>query len=256
MPPSYGLSGSLTRKKREELLLALPAGLGFNGTMELISSATEAAWLDTLTTRWQEMGGEALTARGSFKAALSGGSTPGTFYRHLARLEWPWEATHLFVGDERLVPAEHKDSNYRMIYEAFYPRKITLERWKTESVRPEDAATDYEKRLRVELSDPPRFDLIMLGIGDDGHTASLFPATAALQEETKLCVLNRVPQLETFRLTFTYPLIRLAREVWFVTRGPKKLPWIEKMVAGTDASFPAARVTTENGPVKIFHCAE
>lgn len=220
--------------------------------MQRIDFATEEAWLDGLLNAWQQTGGASLQSRGDFKVALAGGSTPAAFYKSLSKTEWPWAATRFFIGDERWVPIDHAQSNYRMIYESFYPHKIQLTRWKTELTKPEEAALDYERQLKQELSQPPRFDLILLGIGEDGHTASLFPNTRGLDEESRLCISNHVPKLETFRLTFTYPLISNAREVWFLAKGEKKLPWIEKMIKGTDTSFPAARIKCA-GEVKIFY---
>jgi len=221
--------------------------------MERIDFSTEGAWLDGLLEAWKAVGGASIHARGDFKVALSGGSTPGSFYKALAKTEWPWEATKFFIGDERWVPIVHSQSNYRMIYESFYPHKIQLTRWKTELTKPEEAASDYERILKQELSSPPRFDLILLGIGDDGHTASLFPGTKGLPEEKRLTFSHYVPQVEASRLTITYPLIALAREVWFLARGEKKKPWVEKMATGADTSFPAAKVSSQ-GAVKIFYC--
>lgn len=223
--------------------------------MERINFATEAAWLDGLLEAWKATGGQSLQARGDFKVALSGGSTPGTFYKSLAKSGWPWEATKFFIGDERWVPIDHKDSNYRMIYESFYPNKIQLTRWKTELTKPEEAAADYERTLKQELSQPARFDLVLLGIGDDGHTASLFPGSKALLEQRRLTFAHYVQQVEGFRLTVTYPLIALAREVWFLARGEKKKAWVDKMTAGSDTFFPASKVTAQ-GAVKIFYCED
>jgi 6-phosphogluconolactonase len=174
-------------------------------------------------------------------------------YKKLAASAWAWEATSLYIGDERWVPRDHKDSNYRMIFESFYPHPIRLERWKTELAKPDEAAADYAKRIKGHLLNN-RFDLILLGIGTDGHTASLFPGTAALGIEDKICAANWVEQHDTHRLTFTYPLLKLARNVWFVASGDSKKPWIEKMAAGTDKSFPAARVECEaSEPVIYFN---
>jgi 6-phosphogluconolactonase len=224
--------------------------------MILQASSDESLWIEGLLAAWQDVGGEALARRGAFHVALSGGSTPTTFYRALARSPWPWSATHLYIGDERCVAPDHKDSNYRMIYEAFYPVKPDLHRWKTEMRDYAKAVLDYEHLIKRETGDPPRFDLILLGIGDDGHTASLFPGTAALTEETRSIVLNEVPQLKTKRLTITYPVIRRARAVWFLARGTAKKKWIDSMAAGTGADFPAGRVTCDASAPVIHHCLQ
>jgi 6-phosphogluconolactonase len=143
------------------------------------------AWLDAMVAGWEALGGPALKARGTFNVSLSGGSTPKPLYQKLATLKWPWSATHLYLGDERWVSPDHKDSNYRMVQEAFHGTGVNIERVRSEIGTAEIGARDYEKRIRTNLGDPPRFDLILLGIGDDGHTSSLFPDTAALKE-TKL----------------------------------------------------------------------
>jgi 6-phosphogluconolactonase len=212
------------------------------------------AWLAALVEAWQSAGGQALRQRGEFIVALSGGSTPAAFYKELAKLDWPWSSTRLFIGDERWVPSDHEQSNHRMIYEAFYPKPLSLERWKTEMASPAEAAMDYEKRTLRVAGDPPRFDLVLLGIGSDGHTASLFPGTDALDEFVRYAIHNRVPQLETTRLTYTYALLAQARDIWFLAKGADKQPWIQKMAAGNDRSFPAARVEAPRGTVTIFNC--
>ncbi len=214
---------------------------------------SENSWIEALIKAWQEAGSNALQKRGNFTVSLSGGASPESFYKALSKIEWPWSSTRLFIGDERWVPADHKDSNYHMIYESFYPRAIQLERWKTELQKPEEAAADYERRLHKELAHPTRFDLVLLGIGNDGHTASLFPGTKALEESSKLAVSNWVPQADAMRLTLTYPLFKLAREIWFVSKGAGKQPWIEKMALGQGTDFPAGRITCDYGEIRIFN---
>ncbi len=220
--------------------------------MELHAFPDEPSWVEALLTAWDEVGGEALHARGEFFVALSGGSTPSVLYRALARREWAWGATRLFIGDERWVPHDHPQSNHRMIYESFYPRPVQIERWKTELPKPEDAAADYARRIKQVLRDPPRFDLILLGIGSDGHTASLFPGTTGLREKEALATWHYVDVARMPRLTITYPLIDLARQVWFLATGPEKKPWIDRILSGA-TDFPAARVTCALTPPKIFY---
>jgi 6-phosphogluconolactonase len=214
----------------------------------------EQDWIAALIANWQEIGSEALQKRGVFNVALSGGSSPESLYKALSKIDWAWSATHLFIGDERWVPMDHQDSNYRMIYQAFYPLTVKLERWKTELPKAEEAAADYERRLIRDLGQPPRFDLILLGIGNDGHTASLFPGTRALQENAKYATANWVSQMDSQRLTLTYPALRQAKEIWFVSKGAGKQPWIERMVEGKSPDFPAANVQSERGAIKIFNC--
>jgi 6-phosphogluconolactonase len=223
--------------------------------MELHRYGTSEEWLSALEQNWKRAGGAALEARGQFTVSFSGGSTPKPFYEHLAKnAEWPWSSTLMYIGDERSVPMDHKDSNYKMIFEAFYPRKVKLEKWQADHPDSEYVARDYAKKMSSVVGDPPRFDIMMLGLGDDGHTASLFPDTLALDETEKWAVANLVPKLHTTRYTFTYPLIHNSREIWFLVKGDSKRAWVEKMVKG-DTSFPAGRVTCrEEDPsaIKIF----
>lgn len=215
---------------------------------------TEEAWLGALVERWTEVGVLSLRARGSFNVCLSGGSSPAAFYQALSKISWTWDATKLFIGDERRVPPDHQESNYRMIYEAFYPKRVSIERWQTESGDWEGAVRDYGRRMQAAVGDPPRFDLMLLGIGTDGHTASLFPGTRALQERERVTVVNAVPQLPSTRLTITYPVIENSREIWFLSKGAAKQPWIDKMTGGEDHSFPAGAVTCRQGEITIFNC--
>ena len=223
--------------------------------MTLHEFADPSAWIEAMVARWETLGGSALQARGSFSVSLSGGSTPQPLYERLAKLKWPWSATHLYLGDERWVPPDHKDSNYRMIHEAFHATGAKIERIHTEIGTPEIGARDYEKRLKAQLGDPPKFDLILLGVGDDGHTSSLFPGTEALQDNKLFMAPNFVPKLGVPRITSTYHLLRFSRAIWFVTRGPSKEPYIRPLAADDKAAdFPAAKVRSDRGTMEIYHC--
>jgi 6-phosphogluconolactonase len=226
--------------------------------MEIHTFNDEAAWLGALLEAWQETAGTVLRRRGTVSAALCGGSSPGSFYRALAATDWPWSAMRFYIGDERWVPRTHADSNHHLAYSAFYPHRIRLEGWLTEGCEPDTSALDFERRLKRDLGNPPRFDLMLLGIGTDGHTASLFPGTKALEIEDRFAVSNYIPHLSAHRMTVTFPVIREARELWFLTKGAAKEPWIRQMEQGT-GDFPAARAAraaAENeNPVKIFHLA-
>ena len=216
-----------------------------------------SAWMEAMVAGWESLGGPALQARGTFHVSLSGGSTPKPLYQRLAGLKWPWSATRLYLGDERWVAPDHKDSNYRMVQEAFQGTGVHIERVHTEIGTAEIGARAYEKQIRSDLGDPPRFDLILLGIGDDGHTSSLFPETAALKEEKLLMAPNFVPKLGVWRVTSTYTLLRYARAIWFVTRGPSKEPYIHALAKDDPQStFPAAKVRSDRGTVEIYHCTQ
>ena len=159
--------------------------------------------------------------------ALSGGSTPKRLYESLAQPPFRdtvrWDRLEFFFGDERSVPPDHPDSNYRMASEALLSHvAVQGHRMRAEA----GEADAYERLVReriVEKRDGiPVFDLILLGMGGDGHTASLFPGTKALDERNRLVVMNEVPQMKTRRMTFTYPLINAARRVWVLVPGADK----------------------------------
>ena len=195
----------------------------------------------------------ALAERGEFRIALSGGNTPRPVYQEWARIgrDLPWEQVHFTFGDERCVPPEHEKSNYRMARESlFIPAAVperSIARMRGE-IDPRLAAQEYEEQLQVLAAQKSemiyRHDLILLGLGDDGHTASLFPGTAALEENMQGVAANVVPKLNEWRLTFTLPLIAAARHVCFLVDGKKHQDLIEKVIDG-DQQFPAARVTAD-----------
>jgi len=177
--------------------------------------------------------------------ALAGGSTPRRLYETLASAKFrdrvPWERLELFFGDERSVAPDHPDSNFRMAREALEGVEVTMHRMPAQ----DGDASGYEQLVRKRVgSGPagiPAFDLILLGIGTDGHTASLFPGTAALEERDRLVVMNDVPALRTRRMTFTIPLIDAARRVWIIATGGDKSPVVRRCLAG-DSDFPIQRI--------------
>ena len=196
--------------------------------------------------------GEAIDASGRFTVALAGGSTPKAAYELLARDyadRLDWSRVHVFFGDERTVPPDHEDSNYRMAKEALldYVRVGSEHRMRGE-LPPADAATAYEEDLRSFFG-TPRLDLVMLGIGEDGHTASLFPHTPALDVRDRLAVENPVEKLETTRLTLTVPVINAAGAVVFLVAGEGKAQALREILEG-DADpheYPAKFVSPEAG---------
>ncbi len=184
---------------------------------------------------------EAVKERGKFTIALSGGSTPKSLFNLLAtnaRAALPWDRMYFFWGDERHVPPTDPDSNYRMADETMLS-KIPVPAgnvFRIEAENPSaDAAADaYEKTLRkffqLEPDAVPRFDLILLGMGPDGHTASLFPGTAALQEKKPLVVANWVEKLKTHRLSFTLPVLNAGRCVAFLVSGMDKATMLKTVL--------------------------
>ena len=197
---------------------------------------------------------EAVEARGRFLAALSGGSTPRRLYEILAggSVAVPWDRTWLATGDERNVPPDHPDSNFGMIRSVLLSRvPVPAERmlrFVTEVSTPDAAAAALEASLRGTV---PRFDLVLLGLGADGHTASLFPGSAALDECHRLAVATWVEKLDAWRLTLTLPVLNAGREVVFLVAGPDKAEAIRRVVAG-DPAVPAARVRPADGRLTIL----
>jgi 6-phosphogluconolactonase len=195
----------------------------------------------------------ALATPGRFAVCLSGGSTPKTLYGLLAtapfRDRFPWDRTHLFFGDERFVPPDHPDSNYRMAREAMLDKvplsPAQVHPFPTDTT-PEDAAKRYADTLirfyGKDTLDParPLFDVTFLGLGEDGHTASLFPGVAALQERTAwtAAVIGAKPEP---RLTLTYPVLDSSRTVAFLVAGAGKRAILARALAG-DTQLPAVGV--------------
>jgi 6-phosphogluconolactonase len=198
---------------------------------------------------------ETINTLGRFAVVLAGGSTPKATYETLARdytEELDWGRVHVFFGDERTVHPEHEDSNYRMVRETLLSRVTvgSVHRMRCE-LPPEEAAADYERQLREFFGpdDPPSFDLILLGLGEDGHTASLFPETSALDVTDRWVVVNPVLKLETSRLTLTIPVINAAKVVTFLTAGEGKAETLKEILEG-DADprgYPAKLIRPENG---------
>ncbi len=180
---------------------------------------------------------------GKFSIALSGGSTPKKLYKLLADParfpDFPWEETHFFFGDERTVPPDHADSNFRMTHETLFSGDSAkaippnhIHRIRGEEKDASLAANHYEVELANYFggSGIPQFDLVLLGMGDDGHTASLFPGTAGLTEERKWVIANWVEKFKTFRITFTFPVINHARNIMFLVAGPDKTQRVSEIL--------------------------
>jgi 6-phosphogluconolactonase len=207
----------------------------FDGVSELMRATAEEI---ALAAR------QAVDDHGRFSWALAGGSTPRTVYQLLAsdfyRERMPWSAIHFFWGDERHVPPDHPDSNFRMAREAMLdyvpvpPENV--HRIPAEEPDAQRAATEYEATLRSFFSlSPgawPRFDLILLGLGKDGHTASLFPGGDAVRERERLVVAPWVEAQKTFRITLTPPVLNQARRAMFLVSGEEKAEALHAVLEG------------------------
>jgi 6-phosphogluconolactonase len=214
-----------------------------------------------------EMVSESAEANGRARIAISGGSTPKAAFQLLAdpnepfRNRMPWEDIELFWVDERTVPPDQSESNFRMTREALLdhvpllPQQIHRMEGELE---PEVAAARYESELRntfrLEGAQIPRFDLISLGMGDDGHTASLFPHTAAIHEIGRLVTANQVPQMNTWRLTLTWPVINHARSVFFLIAGADKASPVHEVFTGPrdPERLPSQLIWPSSGILTLF----
>jgi 6-phosphogluconolactonase len=197
---------------------------------------------------------ETIQERGVFRLCLCGGNTPKPVFAKLAESsEIDWSKVLITFGDERCVPPGDAQSNYKMAKESLLdPAKVPQEnvfRIRGE-LPPEEAARDYQEQIALLASrfgeDRFAHDLLLLGLGEDGHTASLFPGTDALQEQTRDVVANFVPKFNASRITFTYPLINAARQICFLVNDPGKAGVVQEVLEGKN-SHPAARVVPKSG---------
>lgn len=215
---------------------------------------------------------ESIASRGVCSISLSGGSTPKRLYQLILETsldELDWSKVVLIWGDERNVPHEHVDSNYRMVREAWLdridpsnpkhvPRVVPVQ---ISVTAPERAAAEYELQVRRALDpqdilagDFPAIDVILLGLGDDAHTASLFPETEALDETKRMFVANYVPKFAAYRLTMTAPAINSARNVAFLVCGASKRPAMEVVLHGPrhPNEYPAQLIEPKHGRLLWF----
>lgn len=226
----------------------------------------DTAWTVALARTLTELARQTIVSRGVFSLCLTGGSTPRPLYEALGRDPWrsalDWSRVLIFFGDERTVPPEHPDSNYRMAREAWLGRgPIPVESiFRMEGEAGPDvkalnaAANRYTNRMHRHLPPGvngfPTLDLLLLGMGGDGHTASLFPGTGALEEWLRPVVANHVPQLDTWRLTMTLPVLNAARHVWFLVTGQGKAERVAQALGYQDggSDLPAARIQPAQAP--------
>ena len=205
---------------------------------------------------------ETLRSKDNFSIALSGGSTPKSLFTLLAddvslRTRVDWDKVHFFWGDERHVPPDHPDSNFRMAYEAMLS-KVPVQETNIHRIRAEEedagkAAEEYEKELQkffnLKPGELPRFDCVLLGMGPDGHTASLFPGTEALHEQKRLVVANWVEKFQTHRITLTAPSINNADCIIFLVSGEEKAEVLREVLEGEKNTelFPSQLIKPDHG---------
>jgi len=202
----------------------------------------------------------AVAARGRFTVALAGGSTPRVTYERLAepplRERMPWDRTWVFFGDERGVGPEHPDSNYRMANQALLTKvpipSAQIARIRGEAEDPESAAVEYARRVAevfaCKRGELPRFDLILLGMGVDGHVASLFPGSPVLKEVFRpVAAVHAAAAALPQRFTFTFPLINAAARVTFLVAGPEKAKMVKAVLGEPGGGLPASMVRPTDG---------
>lgn len=204
---------------------------------------------------------DAIATRGRFTIALSGGSTPKPAYARLAEDPWrdriDWSRVHVFWGDDRHVPPDHPDSNFAMAHDALLSKvplpADNIHRMRAEKPDAARAADEYEWTLRsafnLDEGQWPRFDLVLMGIGEDAHTASLFPGSDAVRERSRLVIAPWVGSLATFRITLTLPVFNRAACALFLVSGEEKAEALRNVLEGDlqPDRFPAQGVRPESG---------
>ena len=202
-----------------------------------------------------------------YSIALSGGATPRRLYSLLAgdpelRRQIPWDRVHFFWGDERHVPPNHPESNYRMVFETMLSKvpipADNIHRMRGEDPDADKAAGDYAREIRrffgIKSGQIPVFNCALLGLGTDGHTASLFPATSALAETERLAVANWVTKFKSYRITLTLPVFNNAAQILFLVNGEEKAETLKAVLEGNRQSsrYPAQRIQPSDGELIWF----
>ncbi len=267
LPPNVRLGDNANAFRGGFAMWSAPAGAPFASAR--VRVAGERRVVDSSDALFQAAASEfvlravdSVTANGRFMVALSGGSTPRGLYKLLAtdpawRDQLPWAQMHFFWGDERHVAPDHADSNFRMANEALLSvapvPAANIHRIYGEAASAEEAASEYEDELREVFGLPdgevPRFDLILLGLGPEGHTASLFPGTRALAENHRLVVCNWVGKLFADRITLTAPVLNNAASVIFIVSGADKATALKAILEGPyePDQLPAQLINPTNG---------
>lgn len=234
---------------------AVPPSAGAASAREIRVAADPAALVREMAERLERL--VAAAVHPPFAIALAGGATPRRLYQLLAasplRERLAWERVELFFGDERAVPPEHPDSNFGMVARALLAHvPVRAHRMAAETDDAEAYARLLGERVAARADGVPALDLVLLGVGEDGHTASLFPGTPALDETRRWVVMNPVPQLATRRMTLTFPVINAARRVWILATGAAKRAIVAQcLAAGGDPSaarrWPVTAVRPRSG---------
>lgn len=232
--------------------MPVPTNLQTFSDSESLSQAACEHFIDAVT--------DALQTQPRFRVSLSGGSTPKRLYQLLAQRDLPWDRIDWFWGDERNVTADHDDSNFRMVRETLLrvvgvPAE-TIFAVPVDPADPAATAATYEQTLRKAFAGDafPQWDLALQGMGDDAHTASLFPETTAITETERWFVENWVEKLDTFRYTLTAPAINSARQIWFFISGAAKRPALASVWNGPvdPAIYPSQLISPDHPGLKWY----
>ncbi len=219
---------------------------------------TPADLFQAAAAQFVALANQAIAARGKFSVALSGGSTPKAMFALLASgsiPNIPWDKIFFFWSDERHVPPDDPESNFRMANEAMLSRvpvpPANIFRVHAEEKDADAAAREYEQTIRkffaLRPGEFPRFDLTLLGLGPDGHTASLFPGSTGLKEQSRLVIANWVEKFKTDRITFTYPVLNHSACVMFLVSGVDKAPILHEVLENPASGLPAQQVCNTDG---------
>lgn len=216
----------------------------------ILVAGSMAALADSVAAELVAAGARAIAERGRFTLALPGGSVATTCLPRLVSSALDWSRTHVFFGDERAVPPDHPDSNYGLARTLLLSRvPLPADRVHRMPARPEalaEAARACERTLVEVLGDPPRLDLALLGVGEDGHVCSLFPGHPALQTTGWVAAVRDAPKPPADRLTLTLPALAAARQVVVVAMGARKAPVIREAIEEAESTLPVARVARES----------
>jgi 6-phosphogluconolactonase len=228
--------------------------------VRVFSNLESLSW--AAVTMFENLARAKAVGKKAFSAALSGGLTPRMVYQILGSPELAgrlgWKNIHLFQVDERCVPPDHPDSNYRMIRQALLDSAEIPHFYRMEAEKPDldEVARAYTKEIaRVLKPDEgalPHFDLVILGMGSDGHTASLFPGTPALDEQTAWVRPNHVQKLGMNRLTMTLPVLNAASQVVFMVAGADKAEIVRRVLEDPQAGLPAQKIQPQEGRLSWF----
>jgi len=211
--------------------------------------------------KWNAIAEDAIEQRGLFTVALSGGSSPITLYEELSETDLKWDRTHIYIVDERFVPFDHHDSNYRMIHETLLSNidipEQNIHPVPTEKGSSDEAAILYERNIlsffNLSSGGIPEFDLLLLGLGEDGHTASLFPGSPALNVKNRLVVSATPPDISMHnRVSITFPVINNARNIFFLVTGGNKAGVVKDVLENENSNLPAASVRPCKGKLIIL----